>query len=125
MKPHRGFADAIRHRRKELGLTLSEVAARMGWSVPYVSELERGVKQPPPAESVERLAAALLLDPESLNREAELSRRSVELDLEGAGLAQRQLAVLLARRLQSGMTDEEARDLLERLQRQKGEPGDE
>lgn len=116
MKPYRGFADEIRHRRKQLNLTLSQVAEKMGWSIPYVSELERGVKQPPPAEGVKQLALVLQLDSDELITEAALSRRSIEIDLEGIGLAQRRLALLLARRFDQGLSDEEAIDLLHQLE---------
>ncbi|MBA2595538.1 MAG: helix-turn-helix transcriptional regulator [Chloroflexia bacterium] len=112
-KPYRVFADIIRRRRKELDLTLSDVAEGMEWSVPYVSELERGVKQPPPLERVELLAQILQIDPMMLRHEAELSRRTVELDLEGAGATHRQLAVLLHRRFQEGLSEDEALRLLE------------
>ena len=115
MKPYRGFADTIRHRRKQLHMTLSQVAEQMGWSIPYVSELERGVKQPPPNDSVQRLAIVLDLDPQQLIHEATLSRRTIEIDLEGVGLMQRELALLLARRFDQGLSDEEAQALIERL----------
>ncbi len=38
-----GFADMVRWRRKELGLTLGELAERLGWDVPFLSAVERGV----------------------------------------------------------------------------------
>lgn len=114
---YQGFAEMIRRRRKELELNLSDVAEKMGWSIPYVSELERGIKQPPPAESLKRLALALQLNAQLLAYEAELSRRSIELDLEGTGAAQRQLAVMLARRFDQGLTDNEAEELLEHVKK--------
>ncbi len=121
MKPYRGFADSIRHRRKQLELTLSQVAEQMGWSVPYVSELERGVKQPPPDDNVHRLALVLQLDPQTLVDEAAMSRRSIEIDLEGVGQMQRQLALLLARRFYHGLSDEEAEALIKSLQQVEAE----
>lgn len=108
MKPYRGFADLIRHRRKELDRTLDDVATNAGLSLPYISELERGVKQPPLGEVIGRLAKALELDATVLEREARLSRRTVEIDLDGAEEPQRRLAVLLHRKLEEGCTAAEA-----------------
>ncbi len=124
MKPYHGFADMIRRRRKELGMTLSEVAAKMAWSIPYVSELERGVKQPPPIEQIRRLAIALQLNPFNLVKEAELSRRSVEIDLEGVSLMHRRLATLLARSFDKGLSVEEAEELVRHLERFGGDEED-
>ena len=78
MKPYKGFADMIRKQRKALDKTLGDVATATGWSIPYISELERGVKQPPPTPNLRALAAALELEFRFLAREAERSRRSVE-----------------------------------------------
>jgi transcriptional regulator with XRE-family HTH domain len=111
------FANAIRHRRRELGLTLEQVHVRTGWSIPYVSELERGVKQPPPAESVGKLSAALEMDDRQLKRLAAESRRSIELDLEGASVQERQLAALLGRKFQRGLSEKELTTLLDSAER--------
>ncbi len=125
MKPYRGFADRIRARRKELDLTLGQIAEMTGWSVPYVSEIERGVKQPPPVENLKRLAKALQLDYFELGTEAELSRRSVEIDLEGAGRTQRHVALFLARRIEEGLTEEQAQRVLDFLMEDRGPDDDE
>lgn len=116
MKPYRGFADLIRRRRKELDRTLDDIATAASLSLPYVSELERGVKQPPLGEVIDRLADALDLDTAQLEREARLSRRTVEIDLEGTEEPQRRLAVLLHRRFQLGLTAAEAEEAFRRLQ---------
>jgi transcriptional regulator with XRE-family HTH domain len=49
---------ALRKRRKILGLTLQEVAARAGTTQGAVSHIERGIRQPS-AEMLARLAKAL------------------------------------------------------------------
>jgi transcriptional regulator with XRE-family HTH domain len=115
MHPYRGFADVIRKRRKESGLTLLQVATAVGTSVPYISELERGIKQPPSSEVIQKLAAVLGLDGRDLQKEALLSRREVPLNVEGAGVEGRKLAVLLARRFQGGISDEEASAIIQQL----------
>lgn len=116
MKPYRGFADTIRRRRKELDQTLDDISTATGLSLPYVSELERGVKQPPLGLAVEKLAKALDLDPQGLEKLARLSRRTVEIDLDGAAEPQRRLAVLLHRKLERGMTQEQAEQAIRSLQ---------
>lgn len=116
-RPYRGFADLIRRRRKELGRTLDDIATKAELSLPYISELERGVKQPPLGDVLGKLAKALELDWASLEREARLSRRTVEIDLEGTGEPHRRLAVLLHRKIEEGCTDDEAERAIAALEK--------
>lgn len=48
----------LRIRRTELGLTLAEVSARSGVSTQYLSEIERGLKDPS-SEVIEAIAVVL------------------------------------------------------------------
>jgi DNA-binding transcriptional regulator YiaG len=48
----------VRARRKELGLTLSQVGAKAAVSVGHLSEIERGVRNPSPV-ALARIATAL------------------------------------------------------------------
>lgn len=109
------FADLIRGRRKALEMTLADVTEHVGWSIPYQSELERGAKQPPTGAAIDRLAAALQLDVHELRLAAEMSRRSVEIDLGERSAEERQLAVLLARQLERGLSEEKVRQLIAEL----------
>lgn len=59
----------IRERRARLGLTLRQVGARGNVALGYVSEVERGQKEPS-SEVVERLALALDSTPGDLLIEA-------------------------------------------------------
>ena len=52
------MGNAIRSRRKSLGLTLAEVAARAGTTTGAVSRIERGIRKPS-ATMLARLANAL------------------------------------------------------------------
>lgn len=45
-QPKHGMGSALRIRRKELGLTLLQVAGRAGLSVGFISQLERGLTAP-------------------------------------------------------------------------------
>src|SRR5687767_12018517 len=104
MSSYRGFADLIRRRRQELGLTLAEVAPQVGWSIYHLSHLESGTSEPPCRRYLHRLAEVLQLDPELLGAEAAQSHHSVELDLERASPEQRELAAVLARRFTRGLS---------------------
>jgi transcriptional regulator with XRE-family HTH domain len=85
------FSETIRNRRKELNLTLSQLATQLNYSIPYLSELERGIKQPP--LDVTHIADALQLDPTHLTNLALLSRRT--LDITTLTDTQRRLTILI------------------------------
>jgi transcriptional regulator with XRE-family HTH domain len=55
------FGQVIRNRRRELNLTLKQVAERIGTSKPYIAHLESGHRHPSD-KVVARLARALGLD---------------------------------------------------------------
>lgn len=55
------LANRLKARRLELGLTLKQVAAKADLSIPYVSNLERGVRNPTMA-ALRALAGALELE---------------------------------------------------------------
>lgn len=58
--------EIIRKRRSELGLTLEEVALRVGVSRATVQRWEKGVLQNPGRDKIAALAAALQVSPEYL-----------------------------------------------------------
>ncbi|MBS0515403.1 MAG: helix-turn-helix transcriptional regulator [Proteobacteria bacterium] len=60
-KPHIGMGARIQHRRKQLGLTLSELGARAGLSAPFLSQAERN-HTVPSIMSLMALAKALQVD---------------------------------------------------------------
>jgi transcriptional regulator with XRE-family HTH domain len=60
-KEHPSFGQVIRTRRRELRLTLKEVALRIGTSKPYIAHLESGHRHPSD-KVVAKLAKALGLD---------------------------------------------------------------
>ncbi|MCE7794256.1 helix-turn-helix domain-containing protein [Salipaludibacillus sp. CUR1] len=53
------LGDMIRHRRKEKGLTLSELSRKTGVSKSYLSYLERNMKKNPSIEIVKRIFLTL------------------------------------------------------------------
>ncbi|MGA7672634.1 MAG: helix-turn-helix domain-containing protein, partial [Nitrolancea sp.] len=73
------FGTLLREFRDRAGLTQEEVAERAGLSVDAIGLLERGERKRPQRFTVERLAAALPLEPDELARfEAAARRRGVE-----------------------------------------------
>ena len=60
-----GLATAIRVRKEELGMKRKDLAERSNLSYPYVSELEKGTKEPS-ARAFRQLAEALELSPTEL-----------------------------------------------------------
>lgn len=119
------FADLIRRRRKELELTLSTVAAAVGWSVPYLSELERGIKTPALNKaSLEGLAGVLGLDADTVIATAQVAKRSVEFRFDGRRDDERKAVLLFARRFQAGaLTAEESDQVIKLFESFRGEEG--
>ncbi len=62
------LAQILRNRRKEMGLTLLDVATRAGLSEGYISRVETGKRTQLTEESAIRLAQALNLDPLEVKR---------------------------------------------------------
>jgi transcriptional regulator with XRE-family HTH domain len=109
-------------------LGLREMARKLDLGAAYLSELERGVRKPPPATTVERIAAQLGLDPEQLVALATVDRSTEELDLQRYGSQHRQMAAAFLHRWNAGDMDEDtAEEILGVLRRRKrrGVPKDE
>ena len=84
-------------RRKELGLTLEEVANRVGVSRATVQRWEKGVLQNPGRDKIAALAAALQVSPEYLlgwSDDPELKREH-DLAAATAGLTPDEIASVL------------------------------
>ena len=63
------FGVLIKARRKQLGLTLADIAGRIGCSDSLIANLESGAKQPA-AERIAQFAEVLDLDADALAFEA-------------------------------------------------------
>jgi transcriptional regulator with XRE-family HTH domain len=59
------FGKRLARRRTEAGLTIAELARRLGMSHDHLAALEAGAERPPACEVME-IAAALEIDPELL-----------------------------------------------------------
>ncbi|MEM6749919.1 MAG: S24 family peptidase [Planctomycetota bacterium] len=70
-----GLGDRLRLRRRELGWTLAQAAARAGLAPSYLSMIERGrVTNPPSSRVLAGLAGALSIEREALEHAAEWAR---------------------------------------------------
>lgn len=73
------FGAFIRDCRNRRGLTLLDVAAEIGVSIPYLSRIERDRDRPPPDDLIRRIATALDITED----EAFAAARRLPPDLQG------------------------------------------
>ena len=71
------FGEVLRELRRKKRKTLAEVAQAMGWSVVYLSDIERGKRNPPRIRDIKKLAKILDVDPGILLEAAAESERPV------------------------------------------------
>ncbi len=94
------FGPLVRSRRLELGLTLEQLAARVGCAKSYLSLLENGHRRPPDGELVEAIERGLGMAPGRLAAAARWERTPPPVRREVARLeSQRRQDGLVARRL--------------------------
>lgn len=79
------FADMIRHRRKQLEITLGDLARAVRLTIPQLSAFERGVIDPPGGTTLLALAMELHLDVRDLQKAA---RETPRIDPRDAELEQ-------------------------------------
>ncbi|MBX6423340.1 helix-turn-helix domain-containing protein [Thermosulfurimonas sp. F29] len=90
------FGKTLRRARKNAGLTLKNVAEAMGWSIVYLSDVERGRRNPPKPEMMLKLAQIVGVPAGVLLEAAAKDWGFVSLPLEGSG-SRRELFLLIAR----------------------------
>jgi SOS-response transcriptional repressor LexA len=102
------IAHAIRTRRRDLGLTLQQLATAVGCTKSYLSQIETGYRDAPPSpDLLARLERSLRLAPGALAEPAALLSMPETLRGEVAQLrAQRERAQRLATRLRSTSLDD-------------------
>lgn len=71
------FGSALRAARRAAGLTLEQVAARLGVSVPYLSDVELGNRSPLADERIAEVAAIVGADPRELEVAKAVDRASI------------------------------------------------
>jgi len=95
---------------------LKELADALGWSTVYVSDLERGRRNPPAPEKIHEIAEFLDIRVDELLDLANEDRQRVELNLLQKSPRQAKAALMLARSW-DGLSDEEADNIVKVLER--------
>ena len=119
MNQENPFGDELRRLRRTAGLTLKDLADEIGCTIVYVSDVERGRRNPPNPKKIQKLLARM--DQEDKFAEllflAARSRQSIEISVEDKTDDVASMLVALARRCDEGSLDDEMlrqlRDILE------------
>lgn len=78
------FGEFLQKKREEKKITLRKMATMMNMSAPYLSDIEKGRRNPPEIEKLERISELLNLTPEEKSLMLDLAgrmRKSVAPDL--------------------------------------------
>lgn len=111
MAQNQTFGSFIRKLRQNNEQTLKEVADHMGWSVVYLSDIERDRRNPPQVKDLARLSDYLNSDLALVQNMADRQRQRVELDIDKEDGVRNDAALLLARRW-TELTPEQAEQIM-------------
>lgn len=125
MNTGKHFGGELRRLREQAGVTLKDVAKVLGdVSVPYVSDIERGRRNPPSPSNI-RLIARLLGVPDAADRLIGLAVQDRgEISLEPKNKDQRELLVSLNRSIEQAELDPATIAQINELLRSKALPKD-
>lgn len=109
MKKKNLFGEELRRLRRAKELSLADLADTIGCSIVYMSDIERGRRNPPSPERIRKLLAKMG-EEQRLSEMLVLaarSRQSIEIPVEGKNDQVADMLVALARRCDEGSLDEE------------------
>lgn len=112
------FGKRLRRDREEAGLRLKDLSDAMQWSVVYLSDIERGRRNPPLPEKIREIYKLLGKEPYEALNVADKEKERVELGLVCKSQKITETALLLARSW-DGLTDEEAEQIRQILEKEK------
>ena len=72
------FGDFLQKKRKENELTLRALAEKLDWSAPYLTDIEKGRRNPPDIEKLNMLAGILNLSDDEIREMMELAGKKRE-----------------------------------------------
>ena len=99
MTAKKTFGAILRAARESSQKTLKEVSEGMGWSIVYLSDIERDRRNPPSNKTIESLAAILKCSAKKLLDQANKDRNRIEIPLDANKNRQAgEAALVLARR---------------------------
>ena len=96
--PKGSFGQFMRTRREIAGVTLQSLAKHVGYSTVYLSDIERGQRNPPSASVCIKVAQYLGTPQEDFLEQAALERQYVHLSLTDDRPRAAKVALMLARR---------------------------
>jgi transcriptional regulator with XRE-family HTH domain len=114
------YGEELRRLRRATGRTLADLADVLECSIAYMSDVERGRRNPPPTEGTKKLLAALgkLEHLPRMLMLAAKSRNSVEISVKGKADDIANMVAGLARSCDEGTLDEEtARKIIKLLEK--------
>lgn len=111
------FGEHVRRLREQASKSMRAMADAVGVSVVYISDIERGRRNPPQGEKLARMAQCLEVDVNDLEEIAAKERRRVELELSEQDSVISDAALTLARRWDS-ITSEEASQIIKLLSKE-------
>lgn len=119
-----GFADLARDTRVAAGKSLREVALALEFTPAYVSDIERGNRNPPAPEVARRWAKIIGADEDQFERASRLDRRAIELavDRDRPESARNEAALALARSWDV-LDEEDYSHIMDVLKNRKGNRG--
>jgi transcriptional regulator with XRE-family HTH domain len=117
------FGRAARDARLERGIPLKRIASELGFTSAYLSDIERGNRNPPAEDKLRLWAAVIGYDPDVFVHLAETDRSSVELSIDGNRI-KGELASLLAWAWNT-MTEQQGRALVDAATKILGDADDE
>lgn len=108
MKTRTAFGEELRRLRREAGKSLADMADALECSITYVSDIERGKKNPPSRENIVKLAQCLRQMDQltHLLALAAVSRKSIEITVPAKNDELAMMLSALARRCDEGGLDE-------------------
>lgn len=119
MRNPNSFGDLLRGLRERAGKTLKDLAEPMGWSIVYLSDIERGKRNPPNTGDILKIALNLEVQATELLDSANRQRNRVELNFGGDDCVVTDAALMLARRW-TDLTEDEAREIMKILDKPGG-----
>lgn len=105
------FGTTLRAMREAAEKSLRDLANAVGVSAVYISDVERGKRNPPQEDKLRKIADFLHIDFQNLEELAIRDRKRVELDIDDGRGPVSEAAFALARKW-STLTDEQAEEII-------------
>lgn len=109
------FGETLRRRRQKSGVTLLQLANELGWSVAYVSDIERGRRDPPGDHFVRKAARMIGCNEEELLEAAWIDRGYFQLSAAVSSALHHRVGSKLALRWEA-LTEDQLRRILDAVE---------